>query len=876
MLLSVFLWSCSQTKFVPQGKFLLKKNKLEIVGGPIDKDELAEIVRQKPNFKTLGFKLKLWAYNRVDSAKVADKRSIKNMSLRKVNMKRLNRQNTINSRRIAKAKKKGRDLYTERKIALKDTVNPKLFLREWFKYKIGEKPIVFDSIPFNKSIEQLEVYLRNKGFYFGKVTGRVDYLKRRKVQANFNIETNKQFKIDSIYLICSNTKIKEKYNNFVKTEEDASLIGKPFDKDFLNDYRERVAKFMRNGSMYGFSSSHILFVADTTRSDMSVTLGVQFTDRLIRSEINRDSLIAIKHKETKVRNVYFHIADTTFYSGNFKSKLDEMNLSLLDNQFVRTIDTMVYDEMQIRGKDEFDPYRKATFLYNGKLAVDPDVIELQNYLESTNTYKEYYLERTYTRLLQLGLFQVIKPVIIEVPGAPLIDVHYYLVPSQKQSIDFEPRATNSNGFLGVAASLFYTNKNVFGGAEKLVLTLSGGFESQPPVFDETLDGKKIKSSGRSFNTFEFGPSVKFDLPGLFPTKVTFFSKRQRPRTVISGAYNYQTRVDFNRQIFQLNYLWRFYVGKTQIFQIGLPGMSIVKFVRIQNTDAFQQKLDLLNDIFLKNAYSNQFVWQDLKLTFEYNNKERDERKGNFLFYMNTTFDPAGNVLSWFKNRQDTLDNGQRTIFGVGYSQFARLDNDVIVSNPINRKSSVHGRIQIGAGIPYGNTSTSLPYDYSFFAGGANDNRGWRARALGPGSYKYYLDTNRTATQIGDIRIGASVEARFSMGDMIKGGVFIDAGNVWTIREDVNRVGGQFTGNWYKEIAVSAGVGLRLDLDFFVVRLDVGLPLSNPALPDGEKWIFQTNRPKFIEEATNEFGTSYKSFVPKLFIPTVHFGIGYPF
>jgi outer membrane protein assembly factor BamA len=869
-----WLSSCNQTKYVPKEKFLLKKNKLDVNGGPIDEASLTAIIRQKPNFKTLGIKMKLWAYNQVDSSKVANKRIRINQELRMKNKQRLSRQSKINNRRIVKARRKGKKVYSERIVQLKDTVNPRMFLREWFKYKIGEKPIVFDSIPYNKSIDQLEVFLRNKGFYFGKVKGSVDYQKKQKVKVNYHIETGPQFKIDSVYLICSNIKVKEKYNNFVKNEENGSLLGVPFDKDYLNNYRDRLAKYMRNGAMYGFSSSHVLFVADTNRATMSVKLGVQLTDRLVRSELNRDSLIAVKHRETKVRNVYFHIADTTFYSGDFKSKLEELGLSLLDNQFVRTVDTFYYAEVEKNRSDELDPYRKATFLYNGKLTVDPDVIELQNYLEETNFYKEYYLERSYTRLIQLGLFQVIKPVVIEVPGSPQIDVHYYLVPSKKQSIDFEPRATNSNGFLGVAASLFYTNKNLFGGAEKLVLTLSGGFESQPPVFDETLDGQK--TSERTFNTFEFGPSIKFDIPGLFPSRVTSLSKRQRPRTIISTAYNFQNRVDFSRQIFQLNYLWRFYVGKTQLFQLGLPGMSTVKFVSIQNTDEFQKRLDDLNDIFLKNAYSDQFVWQDLKLTFEYNNKERDERKGNFLFYMNTTFDPSGNVLSLFKNRQDTLENGQHTIFGVGYSQFARLDNDVIVSNPIGKKNSVHGRLLLGAGIPYGNTVTSLPYDYSFFAGGANDNRGWRARALGPGSYKYYLDTNRTATQIGDIRIGTSLEFRFSLGDMIKGGAFIDAGNVWTLKEDVNRIGGQFTSNWYKEIAVSAGLGLRLDLDFFIVRLDVGIPVTNPALPDGERWIFQTNRPQFIKEATDKFGPNYAQFVPKLFIPTVHFGIGYPF
>jgi hypothetical protein len=153
-----WLSSCNQTKYVPKEKFLLKKNKLDVNGGPIDEASLTAIIRQKPNFKTLGIKMKLWAYNQVDSSKVANKRIRINQELRMKNKQRLSRQSKINNRRIVKARRKGKKVYTERIVQLKDTVNPRMFLREWFKYKIGEKPIVFDSIPYNKSIDLREVW----------------------------------------------------------------------------------------------------------------------------------------------------------------------------------------------------------------------------------------------------------------------------------------------------------------------------------------------------------------------------------------------------------------------------------------------------------------------------------------------------------------------------------------------------------------------------------------------------------------------------------------------------------------------------------------------------------------------------------------------
>lgn len=859
---------------MPEGKYLLKKNKVVVHEAKLDADEVSSILRQNPNFKTVGFKLKLAAFNMFDSTAVAVKRSKKNEVLRSKNRKKLERQDRINSKRIEKAKAKGKGLYTEKFIPLKDTVNPKMFFREWVKYKIGEAPVIFDSLAYNKTVEQYAIYLRKKGFYYGSLKDTVIYQKNRKAIVTYELTPGPRYIIDSVYVSANNSLLISEYKGYVKKQDKEPLVGEPFDSDKLDDFRSKVARYMRDNAVYGFSSSHVTFLADTNKTTMKVVLGIEFSDRLVRSEYDKDSLIKIKHRTTLVKDVYFHISDTTYFEGNFKATVEDMGLSLMESQFLRTLDTFNYAVIKKPGTDELDPKRKATFLYNGKIEIDPGLLELQNYLEIENYYKEYYLERSYTRLLQLGLFQAIKPVIREIPGTKYIEIHYYLVPAKKQSFGFEPRFTNSNGFLGLQSSLNYTNKNLFGGGEKMIFEIGGGFESQPPVFDENVDGGKI---GRSFNTFEIGPSLKFDVPGLFPTKVTMLSKRQRPRTIMSTAYNYQNRPDFQRHVFQLNYLWRFYVSKTQIFQAGLPFASIVKFVSINKDPQFEQELNTLNDLFLRNAYSDQFIWQDWKLSLEYNNKDADNKKGKSLIYLNSSFDPAGNTLSLFKKYQDTVSNGQRSIFGVGYSQFVRLDNDLIFSYPFTKKQSIHLRMLAGFGIPYGNSATSLPYDYSFFAGGANDNRGWKARQLGPGSYKYYLDPDRTATQIGDIRLQASAEFRFSMGEMIKGALFTDAGNIWTYKEDINRPGSQISTDWYKELAFSAGAGLRVDLDFFIIRLDVGYPLTNPSLPQGEKWFFKKDRPIFDQEVADyKLNNPTMPLPPKPFIPNIHFGIGYPF
>ncbi len=872
----VLCTSCDLTRYVPSGKYLLESNEITVEGDELSSSELNATLRQQTNYRTAGMRLKLRVYNSIDTIKVKEKRNTLNQKILEKNKRLIAKQQGVNQKRIDKARKKGKAYYTEK---LTDTIVPKRFLREWIQYKIGEKPAVFDSTLFNKSIEQLNIYLRNRGYYYGTVTGKVNYLTKRRVALEFNVTSGDRFYIDSIFIHPNDNVLGPKFRGYLKLNP---LMGQPFDQDLLDNSRNEIAKFLRSNEIYGFGSSNFTILADTNQRDMKVKLVFIVSDRQIISKDKSDSLIYVKHLPAQIGDVYFHISDTSYFNSNFQDTVRKLDLPLFKNQFLTTLDTLHYSIFKDKKSGEIDPLTQTIFLYNGKLDIKPDVLERNVYLESTNKYKEDYLERSYDQLVQLGLFKVIKielkDVVSDIPGKNKLDVHYYLIPAAKQSFSFEPRATNSNGFLGVSSSVKYVNKNIFHGAQRLEFSLSGGFESQPPVFDETIDGEKIKKAGRSFNTFEFGPSLKLDMPGLFPVKRNATSsKRIKPRTEISTAFNFQVREDFSRQLFQLNYLWKFQsTKKDQLFQFGLPGLSVIKFVNIENSVDFQNKLEVLNDLFLKNAYSDQFIWQDFKFSFEYNNQKAQDANKDLILYYNGSFDPSGNIVSLFKKLQDTVTGGQHSIFGVGYSQFLRVDNNFSVGKKLNDKSWLYGRAQAGIGVPYGNTKTTLPYDYSFFAGGANDNRGWRARALGPGSYKYYLDTNRTATQIGDIRLGSSLEFRYSLGATLKGAAFLDAGNVWTYKNDVNRVGSQFSKNWYKEIALSAGIGARMDFGFFILRFDLGIPLTNPSLPEGERWIFQRDRPKFKQEAIAAFGSDYAKVVPKLFTPVLQFGIGYPF
>lgn len=925
LLLAVLLLAqCKVTKYVPEGKYLLKDNKLTVSGGEIDEDDATEIIRQQPNLSTASIKFRLVAYNMVRPEKAEKARLRRLNHIHAKNAKRKRKENRINERKIAKATAKGDSTYFKRTIQLRDTTSPRLTIRERIKYKFGEAPVIVDSFLFQKSQEQLKIYLNKKGYFYNTVTAVLDTLRggrKQKIIARYAITTGERYYIDSLVVISTsdNYEVKNSYTkrflrktndkfgfneHFYAFLKDSTPFRIPFDEDQLDAYRSIIAKAMKDDAFYGFSAQHVRYRADTTRETMSITLKIIFTDRTLKSPIYKDSVIQVKHRSTVVSNVFFHICDTTLFKQNFTEFYKKQFDKVLDTKagFLPTVDTLHYAtlyravenrndgndkeatyyksavEKNLFGKPkdslELNPLRMATFYYNGELFVKPGLLESQNYLEYTNPYKEYYYDRTYNRLLQLGLFSVIKPEIIEVPGSGEIEVHYYLVPAKKQSYSFEPRATNSNGFLGVSATINYTNKNLFRSGWLTTLSLSGGFESQPPVFDETIDGQKVQKSGRSFNTFEIGPTLKFDLPGFFPINITKLPKRARPRTVLSTAFNYQRRPDFTRGVFQMNFLWKLYVGKTQIISAGVPFVSVIKYVGLTKTATFEERITKLNDLFLRNAYSDQLIWEDFKVVYDYDNRDQDDKKTDKLrLTFNATFNSAGLTLAMGKNHQKIDTNDRRTAFGVAYSQFLLFDTKFIGYYNFSRQRMLAVRTLAGVGVPYGNTPTSLPYDYSFFAGGANDNRGFVARALGPGSYKYYMDTNRTATQIGDIRFGASVEFRLGSG-FFKSAFFMDVGNIWTFNEDTNRVGSKFSSSWYKELGLAVGYGLRLDFDFFVVRFDLGIPFTNPALPEGARWIFQSRQPYLddIMKLTEE----QRKKISAPFSPRLNIGIGFPF
>ncbi|MBW7867570.1 MAG: BamA/TamA family outer membrane protein [Brumimicrobium sp.] len=843
-------------------------------GTDVDKGDIKSVLKQRPNRRFLGFRLRLRVYNAVDSTKTERDKEQKYERYIQKNKKRILRQDKINEKRIQKALKRGKTTYKPKKIDLKDTLDPSPTFRERLKYVYGEAPVIYDSSLTRISKEQIQLFMQKNGYFHAEVDTEPSLnLKRKRAKVTYRITPKLVYFVDTFYLRTDNKVLEKEYNKFIKESKDALIPPFRFDSDKLSALRKSLARHMRNNGIFGFRENYISFEVDTLNRSTHIKVAIDISKRLVgEGDIEKEK----PFNYTKINQVNFHLQDTISYKGNFKKEqLDTRNIKLKSYDEIPTFDTLQYDWYRGRNKKA----HRSTFLYNGRPTTRPELIEFQNYLEETNLYKDYLVDYSYSRMLNLGVFKSVK-INIQENNDNSLDVDYYLTPQKPNIFSFEPKGTHSNSFLGLSSSLSYINRNLFRRGQQLKISVSGGFESQPEVFGKNDNGTVLKDGTRSFNTFEVVPSFELTVPGLVPIGLTTLSKSQNARTVFSAAYGYQKRPDFYRQTVQWKYQWYFQdIYQTQYFKIGIPVIGGIQFVNINKTEEFKKKLEAQNDVFLLNAYSNQAIYKDLSIEYSFTNPRLKD--GKIVFSYGFDFDMAGMIMSAITQKKAPNAEGFKEFLGQRYSQFIRLDNEFKLHHDFSKIHSLHYKLQLGAGIPLKNNGINLPFDYSFFAGGSVDNRGFRARSLGPGVYKYYLDSIRTSTQMGDMRLSGSFEYRFKMSKLFEGAFFVDAGNVWTMNNDPNRPGGQISKDFYKQLSVSTGLGLRVNFTYLILRLDMGIPMRNPALPEGARWIFQS-RTKFTEEAIAKWGIdpktgSYpKDRVPNPFKPQFHIAIGYPF
>ncbi len=911
MIVLLSLIGCKQAKYVQDGSYLLKENEVyfdsEKKGEKVYKEghdvlgpaELQDLIQPTPNG---GFKL--FMYNRVDSTNYKNQLARKKAKYKKKNDKRQAKEDAINKKRIDKARKKGKTRYKKKYIADKKV---RWGWRNWIVTKLGEEPVLLDTFKVRKSKEQMEIYLKKRGFYNAEVRDTVIYKEnKKKARVQYYIDTGDPYVINKIEFDSTsrniNTGLVRMYARMVRKEGTNLHVGDNLDEDVLDAERTKFANYCADNAYYSINKNYINFVVDTTVGDHKANVTLVIKNRVVPDPNNPDTTIVLNHTTFRVNKVTFvlHNPDTMSFKYGyeaFKDRCDANGLpyktvgkySLLDTlHFIDTNINTIYMHFdkkirEERGVGMFEKYTdtvirdKGYYIYNDEPFLNPELLDRQNFLENGHWYKSYYVDRTYSTMLGLDVFSGITPIIEVDPENPLgnqVNVTYHLVPAKRQTFVLEPRITNSNSILGVSAAVSYTNKNLKKGAQSMKVSFVGGFESQPLIVGE--DQQKI----RKLNTFEWGPTLSLKFPKLLPLPAKTqrkLSKRLYPSTTFDLSVNFQNRVEFNRRMASFFYTWNFKSDKTQEWKLTLLGFN---FVKLDLEPDFVIKLNELNDPFILNSYAdhNSTLFQ---LEWHFNNSRLAGKFGD-KHDIKIALVESGWVINSGLGAVGVWDPNAslKPIFGVPFTQFIKIDNQYIYNHTFNRKSKLAMRFLAGIGYAYKN-SPSLPYEQSFFGGGSNDIRAFAAKTMAPGSTWIYSDSTATTTQIGDMRLELNLEYRFKMTSILEGAFFLDVGNIWNVRNTagVDPLSLFHFNTFWKQVAMGVGYGLRADLDFLILRLDMSFAIHNPYLPEGEKWVgsrLTDYRASLDIDGNGKLGDYADLDWVKPYPLTFSVGIGYPF
>lgn len=478
----------------------------------------------------------------------------------------------------------------------------------------------------------------------------------------------------------------------------------------------------------------------------------------------------------------------------------------------------------------------VSIIHPKSLKIREKILTNLNTIIPGELYREKDISNTYSRLSALNVFSGVN-IEMNQSDTTTVDCSINLTQSKLQGFKVNLEASsNSTGLFGVSPQLSYYHKNIFRGGEWLNLSFMGNFQFK--FNDDVRSNEFGVSAGISFPKFLFLPYRLF--------------KGAMPRTEVSLSYNYQNRPEYTRNIISTSLAYTGIIGSRIYYQFYPVQLNIV---RLFNLDpAFFKSLE--DNPFMRNAYQDHF---DLGLggNLYYTTNAEVVPKTSF-FYTRLQFDIAGNLLSAFNPLMRKDANGSGMIWNTPYSQYVRAEFQVGKTWRFgkNNGQALATRFLAGAGYAYGN-STALPFEKHFYAGGANSLRGWQARTVGPGTSP--MDSTFVIpNQTGDMKLEANVEYRFNIVWKLGGAVFVDAGNVWTIRDTGNRNNALSRISWQnfgKSIAMNWGAGVRLDLNFLLLRVDLGMKIHDPAR--AQSWVGPG-------EWLKRDGFA------------IHFGVGYPF
>ena len=440
------------------------------------------------------------------------------------------------------------------------------------------------------------------------------------------------------------------------------------------------------------------------------------------------------------------------------------------------------------------------------------VLRNNTFLRSGEIYSARNLQNTYHHFGRLGAVRYTNIAFREHPDTTLLDCDISISTNKPSTISFQPEGTNTAGDLGAAVSVTYQNRNLFRGAENLSVELRGAYEA--------IRGLEGYSNS---NFLEYSLGTRLSFPRFIaPFLASSFRRRINATSEVSLLYDLQNRPEFRRRVFSV--AWRYKWNDQRHhdrYQIDLLDLNYISMPWISET--FRQ--NYLDNSTSRNAILR-YNYEDLFIMrwgfgYTYNNgryaiKAKAETAGNLL-------NLSSRLLGFHRN-----DLGQYTFIDIAYAQYVKGDFEFTRNVQFDYGNQLVFHVGVGVAYPYGN-STVLPFEKRYFSGGANSVRGWSVRHLGPGKYVGRDGHIDFINQTGDMKLDVNLEYRAHLFWKLGGALFVDAGNIWTLREYKEQPGGQFkVGEFWKQLAASYGLGLRLNFDYFILRFDMGMKAVNPA------------------------------------------------
>ncbi len=673
----------------------------------------------------------------------------------------------------------------------------------WIKRAFGAPPLYYDKSASETSIRQINRYLENKGFFKSKISHTVIQKRKKKIHILYEVKVNEPYHIKTINYQIEDSSLKQALLS--KGEKSLLEAGMQYDAYLLDDERERITEILRNTGYYYFNKEFIRYDVDSTlgNKEMEVRLIISNAS----TTIENDSLQVTPHKKYRINNIYIYPEFNPFEN------------------------TGRYDTLKL--DYEFHPkdttFSRIYFIHNGTFKVKPMSLARAVMFKSGDYFNNNNLNRSYSRFSGMNITKYVNIDFIDrsvvQDSVGLIDCRIRQSNKPIHAIVNGNEITNSSGNLGVALNVAYQNRNILKGAETINITATGAVEAQQQQYSVGEETGIFK-----FNTIEAGVEASFAVPRfMLPITPRKLSADFQPQTNITAGYHYQMRRDYTRFITNLSYSYKWKQNEKITHLVTPLEFNSVK-INITNED-FTERLSNFDKRF-REQYTDHLI-SAMRYTFLLNTQKRNQYHDYELFKWN--IETSGNIINAYNHLANSPvdDNGNYSLLDIRYAQYIRTDIDYRHYNNITRTQSWANRAVIGIGIPYSN-SDALPFEKAFAAGGANGMRGWQIRSLGPGGF---TDTATTRfDQVGDLHIEVNSEYRFPVHGIFLGAVFVDAGNVWLLKESKDYPNGHFRfTDFYKQLAVDAGLGIRIDVSLFIVRLDMAIPIRDPGV-EGNKWV----------------------------------------